>query len=719
MSEREPSRMSRRACEPRARGEREQIPGPRRLRVPSWRGRGRGEADAGRLGTANPPLVSREGRGKSAPVKRSVRLATSLAPFGLFAFAAACGGAEPAPAAPCPRCPDPAPSAQAASPAPAAPTPEEAKRFIQQVDKDLRRLWTARDRAGWVNQNFITEDTEALAAAGEEATAAYVTEAIQKARRADGVAGLEPDVARQLLLLKLAQVVPAPSNADERRELAEIQSAMTAIYGKGEYCPPAGHLGTKPEVKIAGKAAASGTAEKPKCLKLDDLSRILKKSRNYDELLEAWKGWHAIAPVMKDKYARYAELGNKGAKEIGFADMGALWRSGYDMPPEAFEQDIERLWTEVKPLYDDLHCYVRKKLRAKYGKDKVPEKAPIPAHLLGNMWAQQWDAVYDLVEPYPGQGSLDVDKKLRAKKYDALKMVKLGEAFFTSLGLKPLPATFWERSLFTRPRDRDVVCHASAWDVSWSGDTRIKMCIEPTEEDLVTIHHELGHDYYYQYYFDKPVLFQGGANDGFHEGIGDTLALSVTPAYLKSLGLLDELPKGDKGRVNFQMKMALDKVAFLPFGLMIDKWRWDVFAGKTPRSKYNESWWALRTKYQGVAPPVARTEADFDPGAKYHIPASTPYIRYFLARIYQFQFHRALCKAAGHQGPLDACSIHGNKEAGAKLRAMLELGQSKPWPEALAVLSGETKADASAMLEYFAPLRTWLAEQNKGEQCGW
>jgi peptidyl-dipeptidase A len=646
-------------------------------------------------------------------VKRSVLILAAL--FPVIVTAVACGGETPPPAAPCPKCPDPggahAGGPGTVPPTPSAATPEEAKKFVEQVDKDLRRLWIARDRAAWTNQNFITDDTEALAANGEEQTAAYVTEAIQKARRFDGVKGIDADTQRQLLLLKLAQVVPAPSNADERSELAQIQSGMTAIYGKGEYCPPAGSKLTK--------YLKSDKGEAKKCLKLDDLSRVIKKSRDYDELLEAWKSWHAIAPVMKDKYERYADLGNKGAKEIGFKDMGALWRSGYDMTPEAFEADIERLWQDVKPLYDDLHCYARKKLRAKYGKDKIPEKGAIPAHLLGNMWAQQWDAIYDVVEPYPGQGSLDVDKKLKEKKYDAPKMVKLGESFFTSLGLDALPKTFWERSLFLRPKDREVVCHASAWDVTWNDDLRIKMCIEPTEDDLITIHHELGHDYYFHYYYKLPILFQAGANDGFHEGIGDTLALSVTPQYLKNLGLLDQLPAGDKGRLNFQMKMALDKVAFLPFGLMIDKWRWDVFSGKTPKSKYNEAWWALRTKYQGVAPGIARTEADFDPGAKYHIPASTPYIRYFLARIYQFQFHRALCKAAGHKGTLDTCSIYGNKEAGAKLRDMLKLGQSKPWPEALAVLSGENKADASAMVEYFGPLRQWLKDQNKGEQCGW
>ena len=629
--------------------------------------------------------------------KNAPRFSALVLSFTLPLAAGACGGAEPA--QPCPITPASpvAPAVTRTEAAPAAPTVDDAKKFMDQVDKDLRRLWTARDRAAWVNLNFITDDTEFLSAQGEEATAEYVSRTILAARRFDGLK-MPDDLARQFALLRLAQGVPAPANATERTELAGIETWMQGAYGKGKYCPK----------RLNGN-----------CLTLDDLSRILRTSHKYDELEDAWVGWHSIAPAMKDKYARYVELGNKGAKEIGFADLGALWRAGYDMPPADFEADIERLWAETKPIYDELHCYVRARLRDKYGKDKVPDHAPIPAHLLGNMWAQEWNNVYDLVEPYKGQPSLDISKKMKAQKYDPIKMVKLGEKFFTSLGFDPLPQTFWDRSLFLRPKDRDVVCHASAWDPQYNGDLRIKMCIEPTEEDLITIHHELGHDFYFQRYNKLPMLFQQGANDGFHEGIGDTLALSVTPAYLKDLGLVDSVSKDQKAVINQQMKMALDKIAFLPFGLLIDKWRWDVFAGKTPKSKYNEAWWALRTKYQGVAAPTARSEADFDPGAKYHIPGSTPYIRYFLARIYQFQFHRALCKAAGHTGSLDTCSIYGNKEAGKKLTAMLSMGASRPWPEALSALSGETKADATAMLEYFAPLRTWLKDQTKGEKCGW
>ncbi|RYE89880.1 MAG: peptidase M2 family protein, partial [Myxococcales bacterium] len=576
------------------------------------------------------------------------------------------------------------------------PTVEEARAFFAKVDSDLRRLFVARDTMGFVNQTNLNDDTEKLAAQAEEATMEYLGRVIKEARRYEGL-DLPPELARQRLLLRLAGTAPAPTDAAERADLASILSVMQGIYGKGKHCAPDG----------------------TKCRDLGALSKVLRESRNEAELRDAWVGWHTISRPMREKFTRYVELGNKGAQEIGFKDMGALWRSGYDMPPEAFEADVERLWGQVKPLYDDLHCYVRKQLKKQYGAAVIKDHAPIPAHLLGNMWAQEWTDLFARLEPFPGQGSIDVTAALKRQKYDPVRMVKLAESFFTSLGMEKLPATFWERSMLTKPKDREVVCHASAWDPGYNGDLRIKMCIKVDEEDLVTIHHELGHDYYYQHYFKQPILFQSGANDGFHEAVGDTLALSVTPAYLQKIKLAEGVHRNDKADINFLMKQALDKVAFLPFGLLIDKWRWDVFAGQTPKGDYNKAWWALRLKYQGVAPPVARSEDDFDAGAKYHVPANTPYVRYFLARIYQFQFHRALCRAAGHQGSLLSCSIHGNKAAGDRLAAMLSLGASRPWPDALEVLSGERQADASAMVEYFAPLTAWLREQNRGETCGW
>jgi peptidyl-dipeptidase A len=572
----------------------------------------------------------------------------------------------------------------------------DAKAFVDRVDGELRTLLVDAGKAEWDKNTNITDATEKAAAAANEKVMEYMAKSIK-----DATAFTDPeidaDTRRKLHLLKVTtSPPPAPSDPEKRKRLAELGSKMEGIYGKGKAC------------------------EGKKCRDLGQLEDVINNSRNYDELLKAWTGWHQIAVELRPLYQEFVGLANEGAREIGYKDLGELWRSGYDMSPDAFAQETERLWTQTRPLYEKLHCYVRGKLADKYGKDKVPEAGLIPAHVLGNMWAQEWGNIYPLVQPFPGAASIDVTSALRKAKYDENKMVKLGESFFTSLGLDPLPPTFWERSMFQKPKDREVVCHASAWDVELNDDLRIKMCIKVDQEDLITIHHELGHNYYYHYYYKLPVLFQAGAHDGFHEAIGDAIALSITPSYLKQLGLIKDVPADDKGLINLQMQDALEKIAFLPFGKLIDQWRWDVFAGKTAPENYNAAWWELRAKYQGIAPPGPRPDPDFfDPGAKYHIPANVPYTRYFLARILQFQFHKALCQAAGHTGPLHECSIYGNKAAGEKLKAVLALGASKPWPDALEAITGSRDMDAGPMLEYFAPLTGWLDEQTKDKTCGW
>jgi peptidyl-dipeptidase A len=570
-------------------------------------------------------------------------------------------------------------------------TPQGAEQFLANAEKRYSDSAIALSRASWVKSNFITDDTEALEAAANEKNIALVTELAETARKFDGV-NLPPDPARKLKLLKLALTLPAPKDEKEREELTKIAASMEGDYGKGKYCP-------------------DGTDKN--CLSLNDLEKILADSRNPEELKKAWLGWHQVSPKYRQRYTRFVELGNKGAREMGFKDMGALWRSNYDMEPDAFAAEMERLWVQVKPLYDSLHTYVRARLRQKYGDAVVPASGPIPAHLLGNMWAQQWGNVYDLVKPTAaGAQTYDLTQILKARNTDARQMVKYGEGFFTSLGFPALPETFWQRSLFTKPQDREVVCHASAWDIDNQKDVRIKMCININEEDFTTIHHELGHNYYQMAYAPQPPLYQNSANDGFHEAIGDTIALSVTPEYLKQLGLINQVPDANAD-IPLLLRQALDKVAFLPFGYLVDQWRWRVFSGETGPDAYNKLWWELREKYQNVGAPVPRSEQDFDAGAKYHVAGNTPYARYFLAHILQFQFHRALCKEAGYTGPLNRCSIYGNKAAGEKLKAMLAMGQSKPWPEALKALTGEEKMDATAIIDYFAPLKTWLDEQNK------
>jgi len=570
---------------------------------------------------------------------------------------------------------------------------EDARAFLEKAEKEFLDLSIEASRADWVKSTFITDDTEGLAARANQRSIASTIALAKQATRFDGVA-LPEDMTRKLKLIKLSLTLPAPSDPAESEELTRIAAAMEGTYGKGKYCPP-------------GR----------ECLDINGLSRIMASSRNPKDLLDAWTGWHAIAPPIREPFKRFVTLSNKGARELGFADTGAMWRSKYDMPPDDFARELDRLWTQVRPLYDKLHAYVRIRLRETYG-DAVPEHGPIPAHLLGNMWAQSWLNIYPLVAPKGGDPGFDLTERLKAKKAGELDMVRYGERFFTSLGFEPLPKTFWERSLFTKPRDREVVCHASAWDVDFAEDLRIKMCIEITGEDFSTIHHELGHNFYQRAYSRQPPLFRDSANDGFHEAIGDTIALSVTPAYLVSIGLLDREP--DPARdIGLLLQMALEKVAFLPFGLVVDQWRWKVFSGEIPPEKYNQAWWQLREKYQGVRAPAERSENDFDPGAKYHVPANTPYMRYFLAHILQFQFHRALVGAAGHKGPLHRGSIYGSAEAGRRLKHMLEMGQSRPWPDALEAITGQRQMDATAILDYFAPLQKWLDEQIQGKAVGW
>jgi peptidyl-dipeptidase A len=420
---------------------------------------------------------------------------------------------------------------------------------------------------------------------------------------------------------------------------------------------------------------------------------------------------------MKPSYERFVELSNTGARELGFADTGAMWRSRYDMAPDAFAGELERLWEQLRPLYIALHTHVRAKLRERYG-SLVPESGPMPAHLLGNIWAQDWSNVYDLVAP-PGTGSTySLTKILESRRVSPMEMVRYGERFFTSLGFDPLPATFWERSLFVKPRDREVVCHASAWYIDNADDLRIKMCIDRTAEDFTTVHHELGHTFYAREYRHQPMILRDSANDGFHEAVGDTIALSVTPEYLVKVGLLDRAPDAS-GDIPLLLRAALERLAFLPFGLVVDAWRWQVFSGQATPDRYNAAWWQLREQYQGIRPATARGDTFFDPGAKYHVPANTPYARYFLAAVLQFQFHRELAKRSGCTTALHRCSIYSNEAAGARLRKALAMGASRPWPDALEAITGQRQMDASAIADYFAPLKAWLDEQNRGRPQGW
>jgi peptidyl-dipeptidase A len=581
----------------------------------------------------------------------------------------------------------------------AAPTVADAQSFMQAAETELANLSIKASQAGWVAATYITNDTEALSAEAQKNYSVAVQRLATEATRFSDL-DLPDELARKFQLLKLSLAAPPPADPDKAEELTKISVSLEADYGKGTYCRPAKSDGGKEE-----------------CLQINELSRIMAESRDPQELAEVWAGWHAIAPPMKNRYARFVELSNEGSRELGFADAGAMWRSNYDMPPDDFAKELDRLWEQVKPLYLSLHAYVRTRLGERYGTELVPPNGMIPAHLTGNMWAQSWANIFGLVAPGEATTGYDITELLKAKGTDQVGMVRFGEGFFTSLGFDPLPETFWKRSMIVKPRDREVVCHASAWNIDNVDDLRIKMCTEVTAEDFVTVHHELGHNFYQRAYNQQPYLFMNGANDGFHEAIGDAIALSITPKYLQQVELLGQIPPANDTLL--LLRQALDHVAFLPFGLLIDQWRWKVFSGEVTPAEYNTAWWELRNRYQGISAPVERSATDFDPGAKFHVPANTPYTRYFLARILEFQFYRALCEEAGHTGPLHQCSFYDSKAAGEKLNAMLALGASRPWPDALAQLTGSREIDANALVEYFAPLKVWLDEQNRGKALGW
>jgi peptidyl-dipeptidase A len=572
-------------------------------------------------------------------------------------------------------------------------TPDE---FVARINAELADLSVEGSAAGWVRATYITHDTAVLSSLARQRYAAWHSKSVADSLKY-AAQEMSPATARALEQLKLGTSAPAPNDAAKREELARITTELAGLYGAGKYCPGDGR----------------------ECMALGELEDILAKSRDYDENLEAWVGWRTISPPMRDGYRRFAELANEGANELGYADLGEMWRAEYDMSPAEFEQEALRLYQQVEPLYNELHCYARSQLAKHYGEDKVPLDAPIPAHLLGNMWSQTWDNIYELLEPYPGVGDVDVDSTLERENYTPQQMVRSAERFYVSLGFDALPDTFWERSMFSKPADRDVICHASAWGLDGGKDLRIKMCIKQTYEELRVIYHELGHNIYQRAYSVQPPLFQGSAHGGFHEAIGDTVTLSMTPGYLKEVGLIEDAEDSYEAIINRQMQRALAGISVLPWAKLVDEWRWGVFSGEIKPEDYNKAWWVLRTKYQGIVAPVQRTEADFDPGAKYHIPGNTSYTRYFLARILQFQFQRALCETAGYDGPLHDCSVYNSKEAGAKLQAMLEAGSSQPWQDTLEKLTGTRQMDASAIIDYFEPLMGWLQEKNEGMSCGW
>ena len=573
--------------------------------------------------------------------------------------------------------------------------------FLERVELEDKTLGPVASSAYWIGSNFITYDSQKVVADYGKRFQLLALERARQAATFDKVQVSEEN-RRKLNLIKNSFVMPSPLDDALAGEIAGISAELDAMYGTGQHCFGEGD-----------------------CYDLEAFEAVIDNSRDPDELLKAWEGWRNIGKPMKDMYLRMVEIGNLGAKDLGYEGLTDLWFSQYDMPADDFLAETDRVWDELKPLYDALHCHVRNELSEHYGEAVVSKAGSMPAHVLGNMWGQSWANIYDLVytpDNPSADTNIDLTKILEEKDIGEIEMVEIAENFFLSLGFEPLPKTFWERSLFIKPQDHNVVCHASAWDLdSDANDLRVKMCIERNAEDFSTIHHELGHIFYYQAYSQQPSIFQRGANDGFHEAVGDLLTLSITPDYYHKIGMITEAEaiNAKSDPISLLMQQALDGVVSVPWTLMLDKWRAGVFSGETSEAELNNSWWELREYYQGIKAPRERDADAFDPGAKYHIPGNTPYTRYYLAKILQYQFHESLCNQIGFEGPLHECSIYNNELAGEQLRAMLSLGQSQEWQVALEALTGTRTLSGKSMLNYYKPLKDWLDVQNASRSCGW
>ena len=574
-------------------------------------------------------------------------------------------------------------------------TAAEAEAFVAGAEASLLDLRTAYRRAAWVDEQLATEDTAAIAAAARRRLRDGTARLAHAAVRFDGA---EPSASlrRKLLLLRTSLAAVGPSAPEPRQELWGVLEGMERAYDRSTACP------------VAGGA----------CLDRPALERLFAESRETDERLDAWLGWHRAAAPGRSAYRRFVELANAGARELGYADTGALWRTAHDLPPGAPGAALDRIWNELRPLYESLHCLVRARLGETYGTAVAPPDEAIPAHLLGSPWGGRWEALYDLVRSPERELRDELTRRLERRRIDAAAMARLGERFFHSLGFGPLPATFRARSRLVGAADAGIVCRPGAWHIDAGSDVRLRMCIEGSADDLVTVHEMLGRTHYHwAYRFQDPLFRTDPAAGGFEAGVAGAIGLSMTPEYFVRAGVLERVPAVDE--VGLLLRRALETLAYVPFGLAVDRWRSEVFSGQVGVEAYNRTWWELRRSYQGVGPAAPRGDAAFDPGAAAPVAGNRPSTPGVIGRILQFQLHRALCEAAGDTRALHECSVFGSRRAGARLLAMMEPGAGRPWPEALESLTGTRALDAGAMLDYFAPLAAWLDAQNAGRTCGW
>ncbi|KAM6291936.1 angiotensin-converting enzyme 2 [Porphyrio hochstetteri] len=585
---------------------------------------------------------------------------------------------------------------------------QEAQRFLEDFNRRVEDISYESSIASWNYNTNITEENANKMNEADSKWSAFYDEASRNASSFP-LASIQDDLTR-LQIQSLQDRGSSNLSPEKYERLSTVLSKMSTIYSTGTVCK---------------------TTEPSECLVLEPgLDIIMANSTDYHERLWAWEGWRAnVGRMMRPLYEEYVDLKNEIATLNNYSDYGDYWRANYEADyPENYKysrdqliKDVEKTFEQIKPLYQQLHAYVRHRLEQFYGPEFISSTGCLPAHLLGDMWGRFWTNLYPLTVPYPAKPNIDVTSTMVLKKWDAMKIFKAAETFFDSIGLYKMTEGFWNNSMLTEPTDnRKVVCHPTAWDLG-KGDYRIKMCTKVTMDDFLTAHHEMGHIEYDMAYSKQPYLLRGGANEGFHEAVGEIMSLSAaTPQHLKSLDLLEPtFQEDEETEINFLLKQALTIVGTMPFTYMLEKWRWMVFRGEITKEEWTKRWWEMKREIVGVVEPVLHDETYCDPAVLFHVSNDYSFIRYYTRTIYQFQFQEALCKAANHNGPLHTCDITNSTAAGTKLRELLELGRTKPWTQALENVTGEKYMNAAPLLHYFEPLYEWLQGNNSGRYIGW
>ncbi|XP_036127494.1 angiotensin-converting enzyme 2 isoform X3 [Molossus molossus] len=534
-------------------------------------------------------------------------------------------------------------------------TEEKAKIFLDNFNIRAEELHHQSSLASWnYNTNITDENAQKMNEASNNWSAFYEEQSNQaKMYPLQEIQDLI--VKRQLQILQQNQ--PSVLTADKSKRLSTILNTMSTIYSTGKVCNP-------------------NNAQE--CLLLaTGLEDIMHNSKDYNQRLWAWEGWRSqVGKQLRPLYEEYVVLKNEMARGNNYEDYGDYWRGdyetegadGYNYSRNQLIEDVERIFLEIKPLYEHLHAYVRAKLMDTYPSHISPTGC-LPAHLLGDMWGRFWTNLYPLTVPFRKKPNIDVTEAMLNQSWDAEKIFKKAEEFFVSIGLGNMTQGFWDNSMLTEPSDgRKVVCHPTAWDLG-NNDFRIKMCTKVTMEDFLTAHHEMGHIKYDMAYAEQPYLLRNGANEGFHEAVGEVISLSVaTPKHLKVIGLLQpDFNEDNETEINFLFKQALSIVGTLPFTYMLEKWRWMVFKGEIPKEQWMQKWWEMKRDIVGVVEPVPHDETYCDPASLFHVASDYSFIRYFTRTIFQFQFQEALCQIANHEGPLHKCDISNSRKAGEEL----------------------------------------------------